>query len=250
MALPALCAEPYVFIFDIETTGLSAHDSITVICGVVLSVADHEKYEEVTLNLLRIREDPAAQTAQCARMCALLDNARFLAAYNGIRFDLPFVARWADSLGVPADIARWTVRTIDFYHLILSHVGVHCKMQRVCEDNCLPVAKSGSGLDAIRWARSGEWDLLEAYCMQDVHVLRTLLQHSVAGGLHVHVRRSSCFANSVYVLRLVDGYSSCVVQPLPRAREASPSDASDRGLATFLAQACSSVPACPSDAED
>lgn len=238
--LPALCSEDYVFIFDIETTGLSANDSITVICGVVHSIADHAKYEEITLNLLRIKEDASAERALCERVCAFLDSARFLAAYNGIRFDLPFVARWADSLGVPANIARWTAKTIDFYHLILSHVGVHYKMQRVCEDNFLPVAKSGSGLDAIRWAASGEWDLLEAYCMQDVHVLRTLLQQSVANGLHVHVRRSSCFSNSVYVLRLFDDYSSCVVQPLPPARQASQADAGDRGLVGFLTHACSS----------
>lgn len=241
MRFPALCAEPYVFIFDIETTGLCAHDSITVICGIVHSVADEARYEEVTLNLLQIKDDPAAQRAHCEHVCSFLDKAQFLAAYNGIRFDLPFVARWAASLAMPANLAGWTAKTIDFYHLILSHVGVHYKMQRVCEDNNLAVEKSGSGLDAIRWAESGEWDLLEAYCMQDVRVLRALLQQSVANGLHLHVRRSACFPTSVYVLRLVEGYSSCVVRPAPQDPSASGADASDRGLSSFLSSACSAA---------
>lgn len=241
MRLPALCAEPYVFVFDIETTGLCAHDSITVICGIVHSVADEARHEEVTLNLLQIKDDPAAQRAHCEHVCSFLDKAQFLAAYNGIRFDLPFVARWAASLDVAANISAWTAKTIDFYHLILSHVGVHYKMQRVCEDNNLAVEKSGSGLDAIRWAESGEWDLLEAYCMQDVRVLRALLQQSVANGLHLHVRRSACFPTSVYVLRLVEGYSSCVVRPVPQGAVASGADASDRGLSSFLSSACSAA---------
>lgn len=35
--------------------------------------------------------------------------------------------------------------------------------------------KSGSGLQAVAWAREGEWDLLEEYCMQD-----TILTHEIS----------------------------------------------------------------------
>ena len=243
MAPDAAADAGFVFIFDIETTGLSVHkDEITVVCGVVQSIAARETYHELTLNLLATRGDAAAHAEQCRTLCKTLDDARFIAAYNGRRFDLPFVARWAREQRVPADAAAWNAKIIDFYQLILTHVGEHCKMQRVCEENRLPVEKSATGLDAVRWAQSGEWDCLVQYCMQDVHVLRAVLHRSVDEGLHVQVRRSasSAFPSTVYVLRLVNELSEVRVAPLAPA--AAPRS-SDQGLLDFLAAECSPDPA-------
>ena len=150
------------------------------------------------------------------------------------RYDLRAIDYFEQSLVICEDNADMLGQAV-----CLQHLGNVFKMQK---DNNLAVEKSGSGLDAIRWAESGEWDLLEAYCMQDVHVLRALLQQSVADGLHLHVRRSACFSTSQYVLRLVEGYSSCVVRPVPHAAVASGADASDRGLSSFLSSACRAAP--------
>lgn len=219
--------DAYVFIFDIETTGLSfyKHD-ITVVCGLKQSIAVREAYTELSMNLLATRDDAVAHLAQCVELCRTLDDARFISAYNGRRFDLPFVARWAQAQGVPADVAAWEAKTIDLYQLILAHVGVHYKLQRVCEANNLPVEKSATGLDAVRWAQSGEWALLLAYCMQDVHVLRVVLHHSVDSGLCIPVKRSvnSAFPGSTYVLRLKDNYTRVDVQPLIADDSPKPDD--------------------------
>lgn len=191
-------------IFDIETTGLKQHDRITVICAISQPIATGEDYTEHRFNILEAKDSREESVKLCKDFLALANGAEKLVAYNGISFDIPFVIRWANSLGLVVDKYEWESKTIDFYKIILRQTGTHFKMQKLCECNALEVGKSGTGLDAVRWAREGNWEMLLLYCMQDVVVLRALLLRACAEGLCVSVLRgqASVFEDSMLLLRL------------------------------------------------
>lgn len=188
-------ADAYVFVFDIETTGLHECDEVTAVCGLLHFCAGGREPEERRYNVVEVHGDRAREGALCAEVVRLLDGARRVVSYNGEHFDLPFLARWAVRTGVTADLSGWHAKSLDYYRVILQRTGQSYKMQALCIENALPVEKSGSGLDAVRWARTGEWDKLMRYCMQDVRVLHALLLLSIQGQLRVRQRRA---ANSAY----------------------------------------------------
>ena len=185
----------YVFVFDIETTGLDKCDKVTAVCGLLHFCAGGREPEERRYNVVEVQGDCASEGALCAEVVRLLDGARRIVSYNGEHFDLPFLARWAARTGVAADLSAWHAKSLDYYRVILERTGQSYKMQGLCLENSLAVEKSGSGLDAVRWARTGEWDKLMRYCMQDVRVLHALLVLSTEGRLRVRQRRA---ANSAY----------------------------------------------------
>ena len=185
----------YVFVFDIETTGLDKCDEVTAVCGLLHFSAGGREPEERRYNVVELQGDRAREGPLCAEVVRLLDGARRIVSYNGEHFDLPFLARWAARTGVAADISAWQAKSLDYYRVILERTGQSYKMQGLCLENALAVEKNGSGLDAVRWARTGEWDKLMRYCMQDVRVLHALLVLSTRGELRVRQRRA---ANSAY----------------------------------------------------
>jgi uncharacterized protein YprB with RNaseH-like and TPR domain len=185
----------YVFVFDIETTGLDKCDEVTAVCGLLHFCAGGREPEERRYNVVELLGDRAREGPLCAEVVRLLDGARRIVSYNGEHFDLPFLARWAARTGVAADLSAWQAKSLDYYRVILERTGQSYKMQGLCLENALAVEKNGSGLDAVRWARTGEWDKLMRYCMQDVRVLHALLVLSTRGGLRVRQRRA---ANSAY----------------------------------------------------
>lgn len=187
--------DAYVFVFDIETTGLKESDEVTAVCALLHFCAGGREPEERRYNVVELQGDRRREEKLCAEVVRLLDGAQRIVSYNGEHFDLPFLARWAGRTGVAADPSAWHTKSLDYYRLILKRTGQSYKMQGLCIENALPVEKSGSGLDAVRWARTGEWDKLMRYCMQDVRVLHALLMLSIQGRLRVRQRRA---ANSAY----------------------------------------------------
>ena len=188
-------ANGYVFVFDIETTGLGESDEVTAVCALLHFCEGAREPEERSFNVVEMHGDRVREGELCAEVVRLLNGAQRIVSYNGEHFDLPFLVRWARRTGVAVDPSVWHNKSLDYYRVILQRTGQSYKMQGLCKENALPVEKSGSGLDAVRWARTGEWDKLMKYCMQDVRVLHGLLMLSIQGRLRVSQRRA---ANSAY----------------------------------------------------
>ncbi len=70
--------------------------------------------------------------------------------------------------------ASWVAKTFDFYEVCKLCLGSSCSLNNLLRRNGYKV-KSSSGLQAIRWARSGDWKSLEDYCMDDA-----MLTHSIS----------------------------------------------------------------------
>ena len=145
--------------FDIETTGLDAErDDVTCVCA-------YDGTNQFSFVFGQCKEDPGD-------FMALLDEAPRLCAFNGVRFDLPFLAkRW----GVPDErVGGWVRKLFDPFEACRLGLGRTFSLDRLLHANGLQ-GKTGSGLQAVEMARDGRWDELEMYCMHD-----TIMTHSVA----------------------------------------------------------------------
>ena len=154
--------------FDIETFGLDPKKvKITVICTECIFTGERKTFEFARHDA----EVGGAPTALVADLVATLDAAQSLSAFNGIRFDLPFMQV---ALGIPeATVRAWVLKTTDILECCRLVHGHTFKLDLLCETNGMPM-KSGTGLFAIQLAREGRWDELNAYCADDVAILCNL----------------------------------------------------------------------------
>jgi hypothetical protein len=148
--------------FDIETTGLADHDTVTVVCC--------ETYETGACRVFNFAK--AASDDERARLrddlISEFNSATALCAYNGVRFDLPFMQR---ALAIPIDtVTAWVLKTSDILEQLRLRDNATCKLDYLCALNGVPT-KSSCGLEAIRMAAERRWDELEHYCANDVRIM-------------------------------------------------------------------------------
>lgn len=155
--------------FDIETTGLDpeGYDAqgrrirVTCVCvcnglGVARTFIFKGK-EAPTEEDLALRQEVIAHLNAAPRLCA----------FNGIRFDIPFLAR---SWGLPASQAgAWVRKTLDVFEASKLSLGRTFSLDRLLIANGLDT-KSGSGRRAIELAEREAYEDLGAYCMQDTRM--------------------------------------------------------------------------------
>ena len=151
--------------FDIETTGLSpAHAVVTCVCA-----EDFRSGKRYSFEYARIKKQSPEQLADMnTALVCLFEEASSLCAFNGIRFDLPFMET---ALGIdPETIKRWKKKTSDILEKCREEYKHTFKLDLLCQCNDI-VTKSSSGLQAIQWAKEGKWEDLRSYCEFDVHIL-------------------------------------------------------------------------------
>tara|TARA_B100001758_G_scaffold247962_1_gene269301 strand:+ start:32924 stop:33649 length:726 start_codon:yes stop_codon:yes gene_type:complete len=156
--------------FDIETTGLSALDGhvITVICTEDFGTRAKKAYE-----FARFQDDPVVFHE--LRDCILEDfeKAPTLCAFNGHRFDLPFMAV---ALDIPVEtVMRWKAKMSDIFEVCKKKWQHTFSLNLLCEANKIPV-KISSGLHAVQMAADGKFDALREYCEYDVSILNMLYE--------------------------------------------------------------------------
>jgi hypothetical protein len=173
--------------FDIETTGLTVDDRVTVICT--------EHYESSGRKVYNFAKAATGEERDVLRRELILDfdAATALCAYNGVRFDLPFMQR---ALDIPVEtVTQWVLKTSDILEQMRLRDNAVCKLDYLCTLNGVP-SKSSSGLEAIRMAAEGRWQELEQYCANDVRILCDLYRKRI---LKHPVRRDALFDLCAYV---------------------------------------------------
>lgn len=154
--------------FDIETEGLSsAKHRITV-----ASVYDPCRGIQRTYNFVST-DDPAEIQRRIQSFLQDLDDAPALCCFNGVKFDIPFIAE--RFLVPPTRVHGWMLKLFDIFEVCRLVYGSSCSLNNLLLANGSKQVKSSSGLQAVEWARQGEWQLLEDYCMQD-----TVLTHQIS----------------------------------------------------------------------
>lgn len=140
--------------FDLETSGLDPEvDEVTCACA----------YDpDAGVDLTFYFRGGAGDTPEA--FFALLDQSPRLCAFNGARFDLPFLqARYA----IPdARVGRWALKLYDVYEACRLGFDSGFSLNALLAANGLD-SKTGTGGDAVVLAREGRWEELGAYCRQD-----------------------------------------------------------------------------------
>ena len=173
--------------FDIETKGLDPKKNrITVICTECVFTGEKKSYEFEQLyfekqKALMIPDDQDRDAElmiiddqynlMVQDIIDTFNKAHSLCAYNGIRFDIPFMA---EALKLDnAMVASWVVKCSDILEVTRMVHGKTCKLDLLCQANNLPM-KSASGLEAIKMAEDGRFHDLKSYCADDVTILCNL----------------------------------------------------------------------------
>ncbi|MBI2415833.1 MAG: ribonuclease H-like domain-containing protein [Candidatus Kerfeldbacteria bacterium] len=95
--------------------------------------------------------------------------------FNSISFDNRVVQPYFQNLAI-ADLPQ-----VDILHDIHRTLGFRLKLESVAQAT-LGEGKSGTGLDAIRYFREGDWKNLARYCLDDVRITRDLYNYGCAHG--------------------------------------------------------------------
>lgn len=158
--------------FDIETTGLKPSACVvTIICTEDFFTGERKAYEferERAEAGHNGEEADARQKKLIKELVADFEAATSLCAFNGVRFDLPFM-RTALDLD-DATVARWVLKTTDILEQSRLLYRTTFSLNLLCEANGI-AQKTGDGLHAIQMAREGDFDGLREYCEDDVHIL-------------------------------------------------------------------------------
>jgi hypothetical protein len=115
-----------------------------------------------------------------------LDEAELLCAFNGVRFDIPFLHK---ALELADDTTTaWLFKTTDI--LEAARLGLFGPahtfgLNMLCQHNQIAV-KSGSGLQAIKFAQEHKWDELKHYCADDVRILCDLYRRRFLNNPRFH----------------------------------------------------------------
>jgi hypothetical protein len=157
--------------FDIETTGLCPQTAkVTVVCTEDFFTGEKKAYEFARIS----KHEPHNLKLLITEMVNAFDDAESLCAFNGVRFDLPFLHQ---AFKLPDEqVSKWLAKCSDILEACrLQFFGPRHTfgLNLLCSANDI-MQKSSSGIEAITMANEGRWDDLNAYCHDDVSILCAL----------------------------------------------------------------------------
>lgn len=147
--------------FDIETTGLdSKRCTVTVVCT--------EDFATGETRAMEFARYPERREEMSEALVNLFDSSESLCAFNGVRFDIPFLATF---LGVSEQKQmQWMAKTSDILEQSRLRYKKTFSLNLLCETNNIPI-KISDGKEAIRMAEEKRWQELRTYCAKDVSIL-------------------------------------------------------------------------------
>jgi uncharacterized protein YprB with RNaseH-like and TPR domain len=166
--------------FDIETMGFKAG---------VEPITAAAVYDGLGLSKIFLfkGEDRDTDLALREEFLSILDAAPRLCAFNGVRFDIPYIIKdWGLD---PARAHALVAKTVDVFEACKLGLGQTFKLEKLLAINSME-SKTGSGAEAVRLARERRWEELGAYCMQDTRLTYLVTaQMAVVLPLHTPARQ-------------------------------------------------------------
>jgi DNA polymerase III epsilon subunit-like protein len=156
-------------VFDIETK--NTFDEVGSSDAAALDISVVCTYDSETGEYDAFWED------DFGRLWKLIEGADMLVGYNSDHFDIPLLNKY-----YPGDLGH--LKSLDLLKEIKESLGRRLRLDAVAEAT-LGEKKSGHGLDAIKWWRSGELDKIEKYCLKDVEITKKVLDYALE---HKHLK--------------------------------------------------------------
>ncbi len=104
----------------------------------------------------------------------LLEHCDRIIGYNSKGFDMPVMNNY-----YAGDLLK--IGQLDILEEINKALGFRLKLDDVAHA-CLGVGKSGHGLQAVEWWKSGEIEKIKTYCLDDVRVTKNVYEYGLKYG--------------------------------------------------------------------
>ncbi|HRH26513.1 MAG TPA: ribonuclease H-like domain-containing protein [Candidatus Paceibacterota bacterium] len=105
------------------------------------------------------------------KLWPMIEKADLLIGYNSDHFDIPLLNKY-----YPGDL--YQIRSLDLLKEIRASLGRRIKLDQVAEGT-LKEKKSGNGLEAVEWWRTGEIDKIREYCIKDVEITKKIYEYAL-----------------------------------------------------------------------
>lgn len=105
----------------------------------------------------------------------IFEKADMLIGYNSDHFDIPILNKYYSG-----DLTK--IKSLDILKEIKSVLGRRLKLDSVAEAT-LDKKKTGHGLEAVAWWKSGEIEKIRKYCIEDVKITKELYDYAVKNNL-------------------------------------------------------------------
>ncbi len=116
----------------------------------------------------------AYEKEELGEFAKLLQERDRVIGFNIKHFDIPVLAPHMD-------FNIYSMQVLDLMDDVERSAGFRISLDNLAQ-NTLDAAKSGHGLDAIKWWREGEKQKVKDYCIQDVRLTRDLYEYGKENG--------------------------------------------------------------------
>ena len=153
--------------FDIETRNLFADVGSTESSALDISVVCiHDSLTDQYSSYLQ--ED-------LPKLWPIIEQADMLITFNGNHFDIPLLNKYYSG-----DLTK--IKSLDLLEEIKKSLGKRIKLDTIAEAT-LGTKKSGHGLDAVTWWKTGEIDKIIKYCIDDVRITKEVYEYAMKNGI-------------------------------------------------------------------
>ncbi|MEY4602441.1 MAG: hypothetical protein RL292_382 [Candidatus Parcubacteria bacterium] len=154
-------------VFDIETRNIFSDVGSQNPADLDISIVGVYDYETGQYTSYTQEEFPL--------MWPLFEKADQMITYNGDHFDIPLLNKYFKKDG-RGDLG--TIKSLDILKEIRNSYGRRMKLDQVAEGT-FGVHKSGNGLEAVAWWRTGEIEKIKKYCLDDVKITKDVYEFAL-----------------------------------------------------------------------
>ena len=106
------------------------------------------------------------------KLWPILEQADMLITFNGDHFDIPLLNKYYSG-----DLTK--IKSLDLLVEVRNVLGKRIKLDTIAEAT-LGIKKSGHGLEAVAWWKTGEIDKIIKYCIDDVKITKQVYDYAIA----------------------------------------------------------------------
>jgi len=153
--------------FDIETRNLFSDVNSTDSTALDISVVClHDSLTNTYTSYLQ--ED-------FPKLWPILEQADMLITFNGDHFDIPLLNKYYSG-----DLTK--IKSLDLLVEVRNSLGKRIKLDTIAEAT-LGIKKSGNGLEAVEWWKTGEIEKIIKYCIDDVKITKDVYDYAIKNGV-------------------------------------------------------------------
>ncbi|MBU1046661.1 ribonuclease H-like domain-containing protein [Patescibacteria group bacterium] len=109
------------------------------------------------------------------KLWPILEKADMLIGYNSDHFDIPLLNKYYNG-----DLTQ--IKSLDILKEIYKKTGRRMKLDNIAEMT-LGEKKSGHGMEAITWWKTGEKEKIKKYCLDDVRITKEVYDYAIKNNM-------------------------------------------------------------------